>query len=50
MNSITYVGQDVHKDGLGRHRQRVARGGEVLHVGVFPNAAQQEWAAVELLL
>lgn len=37
MNSITYVGLDVHKATVSVAIAKGQRGGEVLHVGVFPN-------------
>jgi hypothetical protein len=37
MNSITYVGLDVHKATISVAVAEGRRGGEVRHIGVFPN-------------
>jgi len=49
MNSITYVGLDVHKATVSVAVAEGRRGGEVRHVGVFPNRPEQIAKLVERL-
>lgn len=49
MNSITYVGLDVHKATISVSIAEGRRGGEVRHVGVFPNRTEQIAKLVERL-
>jgi transposase len=49
MNSITYVGLDVHKATISVAVAEGRRGGEVRHVGVFPNQADHVAKLVERL-
>jgi hypothetical protein len=49
MNSITYVGLDVHKATVSVAAAKGQRGGEVLHVGVFPNRPDHIAKLVERL-
>ncbi len=49
MNSITYVGLDVHKVTVSVAITEGRRGGEVLHVGVFPNRPDHIAKLVERL-
>jgi len=49
MNSIMYVGLDVHKATISVAIAEGRRGGEVRHVGVFPNRTEQIAKLVERL-
>jgi transposase len=49
MNSITYIGLDVHKATVSVAVAEGRRGGEVRHVGVFPNRPDHISKLVERL-